>query len=411
MEISRLEAGAESVHDETVDLASVITGILRARGWDGLVRLEAERSWSSPTRAASSGSSPISSATLSSTAVTAWTYELGPTEKAQSSRSPTTGPEYRPSTCRTCSSASTRRTRRAPRGVGPRPRDRPGERKAPGQRDRGLEPTRRGHPLHLPPLAPLVVAEPLRGRDGRGADAEQHEGAMNATTNRKAARELASRGVTGSPSPFCGIRATTCSRSPLPTRAPATGSSSPSRASERSTPSTTHSCTPPKEGLRNVARSQNVSSRSSSSSPPSSVSAAGSRSCSSPAVELALGPAPRRHVDDAAGSPDQGRRTGRGRERLDRQRADRLRRPTGSGRHVHQVHECRRRSTIPRLRTWRMLSGAPNMQNYCRRDVAWTGNEMVLWGCTQVGVRPADEHVADAAEGPVRGRDHGLDRP
>ena len=42
MEISRLEAGAESVRDETVDLASVTDAILRARGWDGRVQLEAE---------------------------------------------------------------------------------------------------------------------------------------------------------------------------------------------------------------------------------------------------------------------------------------------------------------------------------------------------------------------------------
>lgn len=43
MEISRLEAGAESVHDEQVDLASVTAAILRSRGWDGRVRLTAEQ--------------------------------------------------------------------------------------------------------------------------------------------------------------------------------------------------------------------------------------------------------------------------------------------------------------------------------------------------------------------------------
>jgi len=42
MEISRLEAGAESVHDEEVDLASATAAILRSRGWDGRVRLTAE---------------------------------------------------------------------------------------------------------------------------------------------------------------------------------------------------------------------------------------------------------------------------------------------------------------------------------------------------------------------------------
>jgi len=43
MEISRLDAGAESVQPEAVDLASATAAILRARGWDGRVRLEAEK--------------------------------------------------------------------------------------------------------------------------------------------------------------------------------------------------------------------------------------------------------------------------------------------------------------------------------------------------------------------------------
>ena len=40
MEISRLQAGAESVHAEPIDLASVTAAILRARGWSGRVSLE-----------------------------------------------------------------------------------------------------------------------------------------------------------------------------------------------------------------------------------------------------------------------------------------------------------------------------------------------------------------------------------
>ena len=43
MEISRLDAGAESVQPEAVDLASAAGGILRARGWNDHVRLEAEK--------------------------------------------------------------------------------------------------------------------------------------------------------------------------------------------------------------------------------------------------------------------------------------------------------------------------------------------------------------------------------
>ena len=40
MEISRLDAGRESVRVEPVDLGSVVAGVVRARGWDGRVRLE-----------------------------------------------------------------------------------------------------------------------------------------------------------------------------------------------------------------------------------------------------------------------------------------------------------------------------------------------------------------------------------
>ena len=42
MEISRLDAGAESVRTETVDLASLVTAVVRAQGWDGRVRFDAE---------------------------------------------------------------------------------------------------------------------------------------------------------------------------------------------------------------------------------------------------------------------------------------------------------------------------------------------------------------------------------
>ena len=41
MEISRLDAGAEAVHNEPVDLGTLTAAIVRARGWDGRVRLEA----------------------------------------------------------------------------------------------------------------------------------------------------------------------------------------------------------------------------------------------------------------------------------------------------------------------------------------------------------------------------------
>jgi signal transduction histidine kinase len=42
MEISRFDAGAESVHAEEVDVASLVRATVRARGWDDLVRLEGD---------------------------------------------------------------------------------------------------------------------------------------------------------------------------------------------------------------------------------------------------------------------------------------------------------------------------------------------------------------------------------
>jgi two-component system sensor histidine kinase MtrB len=42
MEISRFDAGAESVRDETVDVGSLAAATVRARGWDGRVKLDAD---------------------------------------------------------------------------------------------------------------------------------------------------------------------------------------------------------------------------------------------------------------------------------------------------------------------------------------------------------------------------------
>ncbi len=42
MEISRLDAGRESVQAETVDLGSLAAAVIRSRGWDERVRLDAD---------------------------------------------------------------------------------------------------------------------------------------------------------------------------------------------------------------------------------------------------------------------------------------------------------------------------------------------------------------------------------
>src|SRR4029453_8430135 len=40
MEISRFDQGAESVHSADIDLVALVTGTVRARGWEGQVRLD-----------------------------------------------------------------------------------------------------------------------------------------------------------------------------------------------------------------------------------------------------------------------------------------------------------------------------------------------------------------------------------
>jgi N-acetylneuraminic acid mutarotase len=42
----------------------------------------------------------------------------------------------------------------------------------------------------------------------------------------------------------------------------------------------------------------------------------------------------------------------------------------------------------PSTHTWRRLARAPKMQDYCSRDVAWTGKELLLWGCGQAALDP-----------------------
>jgi two-component system sensor histidine kinase MtrB len=43
MEVSRFDAGVESVHAEPVDVSALVAAIVRSRGWDGRVRLEGDR--------------------------------------------------------------------------------------------------------------------------------------------------------------------------------------------------------------------------------------------------------------------------------------------------------------------------------------------------------------------------------
>jgi hypothetical protein len=42
----------------------------------------------------------------------------------------------------------------------------------------------------------------------------------------------------------------------------------------------------------------------------------------------------------------------------------------------------------PTTRTWRRLAQPPKMDSYCRRSAAWTGTEMLVWGCRTVAFNP-----------------------
>jgi hypothetical protein len=43
----------------------------------------------------------------------------------------------------------------------------------------------------------------------------------------------------------------------------------------------------------------------------------------------------------------------------------------------------------PSTNAWRQLPAPPRTENYCRRDAAWTGNEMLVWGCGVTAYDPA----------------------
>ncbi|TMM20715.1 MAG: hypothetical protein E6F97_10175 [Actinobacteria bacterium] len=42
----------------------------------------------------------------------------------------------------------------------------------------------------------------------------------------------------------------------------------------------------------------------------------------------------------------------------------------------------------PAQRSWRRLARPPKMDEYCHRSLAWTGREVVLWGCGQAALDP-----------------------
>jgi hypothetical protein len=59
----------------------------------------------------------------------------------------------------------------------------------------------------------------------------------------------------------------------------------------------------------------------------------------------------------------------------------------------------------PATGDWRKLATPPEMDNYCRRSAAWTGKEMLVWGCGQAAYDPADDTWRRLPPAPTR---HGV---
>ena len=148
MEISRFDAGQESVHAETVELGALAAATVRARGWEERVRLEADEVelTSDPRRLERIVANLVGNA-----------VEHGGSDVAvrvaERRRPLRRGRRPRPGNRARAPAAPLRALLQG--GCGPQrrrdrpgPRDRAGERAPPGGPDRGLERAGRGHPLH-----------------------------------------------------------------------------------------------------------------------------------------------------------------------------------------------------------------------------------------------------------------------
>jgi hypothetical protein len=56
----------------------------------------------------------------------------------------------------------------------------------------------------------------------------------------------------------------------------------------------------------------------------------------------------------------------------------------------------------PATKAWRKLPAPPGMDNYCRRSAAWTGKEMLVWGCGQAAFDPVANRWRRLLPAPTR---------
>src|SRR5919108_3612817 len=59
----------------------------------------------------------------------------------------------------------------------------------------------------------------------------------------------------------------------------------------------------------------------------------------------------------------------------------------------------------PATKTWRRLADPPKTENYCRRSAVWTGEEMLVWGCSQLAYNPQTDTWRRLQPAPTR---HGI---
>ena len=59
----------------------------------------------------------------------------------------------------------------------------------------------------------------------------------------------------------------------------------------------------------------------------------------------------------------------------------------------------------PGTSTWRLLPTPPKTENYCRRSAAWTGEEMLVWGCELTAYNPTSNRWHRLPDSPTR---HGI---
>jgi len=56
----------------------------------------------------------------------------------------------------------------------------------------------------------------------------------------------------------------------------------------------------------------------------------------------------------------------------------------------------------PSTNAWRRLPAPPKTANYCRRSAAWTGDEMLVWGCGLTAYNPSTNQWRRLPDSPTR---------